>query len=96
MLQDFKQHIQTAFPELLNASLLIAVSGGCDSMVLWDLIHRSGLNYAVTHCNFLLRDNESDKDQELVVNKAQELGVVCHTTSFNTQEFMKQHNMAVQ
>ncbi|GAK97005.1 tRNA(Ile)-lysidine synthetase [Nonlabens tegetincola] len=96
MLQDFKQHIQTEFPELLNASLLIAVSGGCDSMVLWDLIHRSGLNYGVTHCNFLLRDNESDKDQELVVNKAQELGVVCHTTSFNTQEFMKQQNMAVQ
>ena len=46
--------------------LLLAVSGGLDSMVLTDLCLKSGLNIALAHCNFKLRADESDGDEHFI------------------------------
>ena len=47
---------------LESTKFLLAISGGVDSMVLLDLFSKTNFKYAIAHCNFGLRDNESDID----------------------------------
>ena len=63
MLQKLQNHINTNLSFLKEKKLLLAVSGGIDSMVLVNLCHQLQLNFAVAHCNFQLRGNESDEDE---------------------------------
>ena len=56
--------------------VLLAVSGGLDSMTLWHLAHAAGLDYAVAHVNYHLRGRDSDADEALVRATARERGVV--------------------
>ena len=51
---------------LHSKRLLVAVSGGVDSMVLLDLLRDLSYIIGVAHCNFQLRGEESDLDQQLV------------------------------
>jgi len=60
MIDSFKAHIKEAFFELQDSELLIATSGGIDSMVLIDLCLKAGLNIGIAHCNFNLRGIASD------------------------------------
>ena len=55
MLKLFQSLLQTKFSFLKEAPVLVAVSGGLDSMVLVDLCNQSGLNSSLAHCNFKLR-----------------------------------------
>lgn len=66
--------------ELLNADdqMLLAVSGGLDSMVLADVFFKSNFKFSVAHCNFGLRDAESDGDELLVKNWCKENKVTFH------------------
>ena len=50
--------------------VLVCVSGGADSMALWDVLHRGGYECIVAHCNFHLRSEESDRDEAFVRNEA--------------------------
>lgn len=58
--------------------VLLAVSGGMDSMVLSQLFHESGYSFSIAHCNFGLRGKESDGDEKLVREWAQKRNVECH------------------
>ncbi len=62
-------------------ALLLAVSGGLDSMVLWDLVHQTGHRYAVAHVNYHLRSEDSDLDEVFVRQLAQQRGVDVHVLS---------------
>ena len=53
-------------------------------MVLMSLVHGAGYRFAVAHCNFHLRGEESDGDELLVRTQAQKMGVVLHTVDFDT------------
>ena len=57
MLQKFQNHINENFPFLKEKKLLLAISGGLDSMVLAHLFQKLHLNFALAHCNFQLRGN---------------------------------------
>ena len=64
--------------------ILLAVSGGVDSMVMLSVFVRLGYNIGVAHCNFGLRGEESDADTEMVLAECAKLGIVCHSERFDT------------
>ena len=49
-----------------GARVLVCVSGGADSMALWDVLQRGGYECIVAHCNFHLRGDESERDEAFV------------------------------
>lgn len=96
MQQEFQKHIQEQLPELLKGKLLIAVSGGIDSMVLLHLCHRFGLECVVAHCNFHLREEESNEDQRFVEKVCRELCLPYFVKEFDTTSYAKQHKLSIQ
>lgn len=76
--------------------ILLAVSGGIDSMTMVELFRRSGFSFGIAHCNFQLRATESEMDQQLVTQKACELGVAFHNKSFDTTAWAKNHKLSIQ
>lgn len=81
-----------------SAPILLAVSGGIDSMCMADLFASSdpaGM-LAVAHCNFHLRGEESDGDEELVRSWADEHGIVCHSKSFDTKGFAAERGLSIE
>ena len=65
--------------------VLVAVSGGRDSMVLAEKVRSEGGPFAVAHCNFRLRGADSDADEALVRKWAERCGVPCHVKAFDTE-----------
>lgn len=77
---------------------LAAVSGGADSMCLADLCLRvlGPERFAVAHCNFHLRGDESDGDESLVSSWASENGVEFHRTDFDTEAYASDNGISVE
>ncbi|MCD6064416.1 MAG: tilS [Flavipsychrobacter sp.] len=67
-------------------AVLLAVSGGVDSMVMCSLFLKAGIPFAIGHCNFRLRGAEADKDEQLVSDWAQQNGIPFHSIGFETQQ----------
>ncbi len=76
--------------------LLVAVSGGVDSMVLCDLLLRSQLNFSVAHCNFQLREKESDEDEKFVRNYCSENQIQFFYKKFEVKKFKESGNFSTQ
>jgi len=68
MLDLFNKHIDNNLPFLHGKKLLVCVSGGADSVVLFSLINKMNYTIGVAHCNFKLRHKESDDDSFFVEN----------------------------
>ncbi|MBL7713032.1 MAG: tRNA lysidine(34) synthetase TilS [Chitinophagaceae bacterium] len=79
-----------------NQAVLVAVSGGRDSMALATLLHQSGSRIALAHCNFQLRGSESDLDQQLIEDWAQARNIRLHTIAFDTRKAMEEQHTGVQ
>ena len=73
MLKAFQNHMVTNMDMLHGSRLLLAISGGLDSVVLAHLCHKLHLNVSLAHCNFNLRGNESDGDEAFVLQLAEDL-----------------------
>ena len=76
--------------------LLAAVSGGVDSVVLCDLLYKTGFNFAIAHCNFKLRGKESDGDEIFVKALAQKYKVDFYVEHFNTASYAKKKKISIQ
>ncbi len=76
--------------------VLLAVSGGVDSMVMMDLFAKGGFDTGVAHCNFCLRGSESDEDEVTVARKAAEYGMPCYNKRFDTEGEMDRTGESVQ
>lgn len=76
--------------------LLLACSGGIDSMVLATLLQRMHLQVEILHCNFNLRGEESKRDEDFVRAFAQSTGIPCHVQSFDTEAEVKKMGKGVQ
>ena len=62
----------------------MAVSGGIDSMILCDLFLKSNFKFAIAHCNFHLRGEESNRDERFVREYAQKNNIKIHVKDFDT------------
>ncbi|WP_333695027.1 tRNA lysidine(34) synthetase TilS [Flavobacterium sp.] len=96
MFSKFQNHLSAHFPFLQKAKLLIAVSGGLDSMVLLDLISKTNIDFAVAHCNFQLRGVESDEDENFVQSYCKENSIQGFFQKFDTQQFAKDEKVSIQ
>ncbi|KAB8153513.1 tRNA lysidine(34) synthetase TilS [Kordia sp. TARA_039_SRF] len=96
MLEKLETHITTNLSFLKKAKLLIAISGGLDSVVLSKLLHELNYSLAFAHCNFQLRDNESDDDEIFVKELGDKLNVNVHTKKFETEAFANREKMSIQ
>ena len=76
--------------------VLLAVSGGLDSIVMADLFQRTKQRFAIAHVNFGLRDDESDGDAVFVQNTAHQYGVPFHLTRFNTASVAAERGISIQ
>lgn len=76
--------------------VLLAVSGGVDSMVMMHLFREAGLRIAIAHCNFRLRGAESDGDEALVRETALAMEIPFHINHFNTREYADTEKISIQ
>jgi len=96
MLIKFQNHIQQNFAQLKDKKLLLAVSGGIDSMVLLDLFYKLRFDICVAHCNFQLRGKESDGDELLVRETCQDRYIPYFIETFHTTEFANEKKLSIQ
>jgi len=89
MLEKFQNHIVQNFDFLIGKKLLLATSGGLDSMIMVDLFHKLSFEMAIAHCNFQLRGVESFEDQQFVQNYADANEIDVFITQFDTTTFAK-------
>lgn len=77
--------------------LLLAVSGGVDSVVLLDILyHLPHHHLSIAHCNFQLRGKESDGDENFVRRLAESYGIPCFVEQFDTQYFAGKYKLSIQ
>jgi len=84
--QQFQLHWHRASFVPQGATCLLAVSGGADSMVMASLFRDAGLPFAVAHCNYALRGEASDLDEQLVQQWCHDNNIVFHHTRFDTKQ----------
>lgn len=91
-----KEHINTNLSFLNSKKILIAVSGGIDSVVLTHLMHKLKFNIALAHCNFMLRGKESNKDELFVKTLGEKLGIPVFSTQFETEKYAQESGLSIQ
>lgn len=96
MLEKLKNNI--AHEQLLTSTdrLVLAVSGGCDSMVMLDLFHQMEHDFVVAHCNFKLRGAESDGDETFLRDYCGEHGIELFVQTFETREYAVQEGISIE
>lgn len=96
MLEKLKKHCNQHFPFLKQKKVLLAVSGGLDSMVLLHLFQQLHYEIGVAHCNFQLRGLESFEDQNFIQNYAEANSLPIFITQFDTQAFAQNYKLSIQ
>ncbi|GIZ10506.1 tRNA lysidine(34) synthetase TilS [Flavobacterium sp. UMI-01] len=96
MLEKIKLHIEQRFPFLKNKKLLLATSGGLDSMVMLSVFKHFGYEIAIAHCNFQLRGLESFEDQNFIQEYAEKNNIAFFVTQFDTTAFAKDYKLSIQ
>ncbi len=76
--------------------LLVALSGGSDSVALLLVLLRLGYTCEAAHCNFHLRGAESCRDEEFVRRLCQRLGICLHITHFDTSGYAREHHVSIE
>lgn len=96
MLQKIKKQIEINFPFLNGKKILLATSGGLDSMVMVYLFKQLDFNFSIAHCNFQLRGLESFEDQKFVENYAEINDIPIFITQFDTKAFAEDYKLSIQ
>lgn len=96
ILEQFNRHLFDN--KLVNQSdkVLLAVSGGRDSMLMLSLFIQSGFSVEIAHCNFNLRGDESDGDEQLVRKYANSNNIPIHVKHFDTKHYAEEHKVSIQ
>lgn len=96
LLHDFSAYV--AKEKLFSSGdrLLVAVSGGLDSVVLCELMHRAGWRFRIAHCNFQLRGEESERDERFVRGLAGRYDCEVLVKRFDTMAYASGHKISIQ
>jgi tRNA(Ile)-lysidine synthase len=96
LLKKFQDNWRRNGFNTIQQPVLLAVSAGSDSMVMAHLFLQSGIPFAVAHCNFQLRGDEADKDEELVRNWCAANKIEFYNVRFDTAAKVEQWKKGVQ
>jgi tRNA(Ile)-lysidine synthase len=96
MLKAFVSHIERKGLFMRDGHFLVAVSGGVDSMVLCDLLKKAEYKFSVAHCNFKLRGDASDADEQFVKAYCDNNGLRYFSRSFETSHYAEEKKISIQ
>lgn len=96
LLQQFIQTIKSKNLFSPKDKLFLAVSGGVDSVVLCELCRQAGYYFVIAHCNFKLRDKESERDKGFVKELAKKYDVEFFVKDFETEKYAAENKLSIQ
>lgn len=96
MLPELEKYIENEQLFQPSDRLVLAVSGGVDSMVMLELFRQLPYDYVVAHCNFKLRGAESDGDEAFMHDYCGEHGIELYVKTFDTREFAFQEGISIE
>lgn len=96
LLQSFQQYIHQHNLFSPKDQLILAVSGGVDSVVLTDLCFKAGYHFTIAHCNFQLRGEESEADEIFVRLLGEKYQVEVRVRRFDTEQYAAEHKLSIQ
>ena len=96
MLDQFIAYINRCNLIAEGDRIVLALSGGIDSMVLADLLLKTKVDFVVAHCNFHLRGEESDGDEKFVREFAEKHGIQCFVKHFETLEYAEEKGVSIE
>lgn len=94
--QEFIKYIQANHLFEKKDHLLLAVSGGTDSVALCKLCFQTGFHFEIAHCNFKLRGEESDRDENFVRGLAKKYEADIYVKEFETEKFAWENKISIQ
>ena len=96
MLKEFRKYISQENLFIKEDRILLALSGGIDSIAMTELFVKAKFNFGLVHCNFQLRAEESDADEVFVRNLANKLKVPFYSRRFFTIDYADLHRLSIQ
>ena len=96
LLQKFTDFIKKENLFHPKDKLLLAVSGGVDSVVLCELCKQAGFDFVIAHCNFQLRGEESERDEQFVRDVAKKYNVEIFVKKFETEKWAVEEKLSIQ
>jgi len=96
MLDQFQLYINRYNLIAEGEKVILALSGGIDSMVLADLLLKTKVEFVVAHCNFHLRGEESDGDERFVREFAERNGIQCFVKHFDTEQYAAEQGISIE
>jgi tRNA(Ile)-lysidine synthase len=96
LLKEFIKYIQQQNLFQKNDKLLLAVSGGADSVALCELCFQAGFHFEIAHCNFQLRGEESERDEKFVRALAEKYNVQLFKKRFDTEKYGQENKISIQ
>lgn len=96
MVKEFQQYIEQQKFCDTDSRILVAVSGGIDSVVMLDLFEKTNYQIAIAHCNFQLRGKESDGDEQFVKSLSEKYGINVFSKRFNTRSHAEKNKLSIQ
>ena len=96
LLKEFQQFVKKQNLFQPKDKLLLAVSGGVDSVVLCELCKQAGYNFIIAHCNFQLRGEESERDENFVREIGKKYEVEVLVKKFETEKYATENKLSIQ
>ncbi len=96
MISKVKQYIRKNKMLSDYATVIVGLSGGADSVVLLHILHSLHYNCIAAHCNFHLRGEESDRDEQFSGNYAASLGIPFHKVDFDTTSYAQDKKISIE